>query len=99
MRKVVFLFVLILSSTLYCSSVLAKPMIKQTKHIELLNEKSFNNDYKINTVLSPNDICTVTVSIYINGRLASRASYTDHTGDCELAAAGATMLAEWALRE
>ena len=45
------------------------------------------------------DICTITVNIYIDGELASSATWTDNDGDCELARAGATMMARMQLME
>jgi len=64
-------------------------------------ENTISDSYQINSDIITQlfDHCTVTVSIYQDGELVSSATWTDYDGNCELAAAGARMMAFSLLEE
>jgi len=66
----------------------------KTDNNEITTEISLDNYILDSQILNLSyDICTITVSIYQNGVLVASATWTDNTGDCELARAGARMMA------
>jgi hypothetical protein len=62
-----------------------------TKQIELTNIDNITTQHVVN--YASEDVCTITVNIYQDGVLVSSATWTDNTGDCDIALAGARMMA------
>ena len=91
MKKIFF----VLTFMLVSSFAFANPYVEcKTDNDDIKTEISLDNynlDYQI--ISLSYDVCTVTVSLFQNGVLVARASWTDNTGDCDLALAGATMMA------
>jgi len=65
----------------------------------IIENATLLNIEKTETIEFVSDICTITVNIYVDGVLAASATWTDNDGDCELALAGARMMAEMMLME
>lgn len=86
MKKIIFAFAFLIMGTFTFANNLNKKAT--TLNIE-----------KTETIEFVEDICTITVNIYIDGELAASATWTDNDGDCELARAGATMMARMQLME
>ena len=93
MRKLFFVlaFMLVGSFAFANNSVEKEPIIETSKIDNLIK----SNDYilKSTIIFQTFDICTITVDIYHDGVLVSSATWTDNDGNCELARAGATMMA------
>ena len=51
---------------------------------------------KSDAVVAEKDVCTITVTIYHDGEEMGSGTYTDNTGDCEIAEANAYLIA-WML--
>jgi hypothetical protein len=58
-------------------------------------ELATTNDYTIvtNVDYQSADVCSITVSLYVDGELVGSGTWTDNTGDCDKAARYATTLA------
>lgn len=87
MKKIFFVFTLVFAFTFVNANCLNEVVC------EKINKAYKNNQINSSILSMDDDHCTVTVSVYQDGELVSSATWTDNTGDCEIARAGATMMA------
>lgn len=90
MKKLFFVFAFVFAFTFVNANNFNKGVLDETTQITKIDQ-NFNINLRILSLAD--DHCTVTVSIYENGELVSSATWTDNTGDCRAARAGATMMA------